>query len=248
MKNHKKQAKRCKNTAHRDQRMQELRDILMSRVPIRIREIVAEGKANDDTWLVNQVQWAKSVNPSDLFAQGKAEEWLVRLTEMFAVLSFVSGGSTAALGTKLFGIEFDAEKIIGRKVRDDRNKPHSNVIYRQEEPFHIPPDTYLAGLTKIDQQAFEENATCALMRPVHPSELRNIPSDIPRPVPENIEFVLVLNPGTQEHVQEHIKPLAGYGEALMVEVSGTSDGDPIHTLIYLTQEQAMRILATESSR
>ncbi len=248
MKNKKKQAKRCKNTAHRDQSMQELRDILRARVPARIREIVAEGKANDDAWMIERIQWAKSVNPADLFAQGKSEEWLTRMTEMFAILSFIPGGSTAALGVNLLGVEFDAEKIIGRKVRIDKKKHHSHVIYRQEDAFHIPPDAYLASITKMDQQAFEKNGTCALMRTVHPLELRNLPSDLPRPVPDNIEFVLVLNPGTPEHVQEHIKPLAGCGEALMVEVSDTADGDPMHACIYLTQEQAMRLLATESSR
>lgn len=113
----KRQRKRsqCKTTAYRDQRMQELRDILNSRVPQRVREIIASGKADDETWLIAQLKEAKSVDPKTLFDQGRSEEWLQCVTEIFAVLSFVPGGSTAALGVKFLGMEFDAAKIAMEK-------------------------------------------------------------------------------------------------------------------------------------
>lgn len=113
-----KKKKHCKKTAHRDNRMQDLRNLLMDSVPRRVREIIDDGKANDDAWLIERIRWAKSVEPSELFAQGKIKEWEDRMTEMFAVLSFMPGGSTGALGgVKLLGLHFDAETIVGRKVR-----------------------------------------------------------------------------------------------------------------------------------
>lgn len=242
MKKRKKQTKKCKNTSHQDQKAQELRDILMTRVPTRVLEIIASGKANDDDWMANRLRWVKSVSSDQLFAEGRAEEWLERMTEAFAVMSFLPGGTTSALGVKLFGLHFDAEKIAGRKVRTDKQDIHSGIIYMQEEPTYYPPDTYIGNLPKLDQHTFKENKACSFIRPIHPMELQKLPSDLPYPVPEGIEHVLVIKPATQEHIQGHIKPLDGAGRMLTMMISDTPDGDPIHACVFLDRNQATKLL------
>lgn len=105
----------------RGQRLQQIREALNVAVPKLIREVKASGKNNQTGFERELNEHVKSgsavqtllAKAADLWVDDKTDECNVQsvyvIAQTLAVLSFAPGGTTAVIGTKFMGLEFDAE-------------------------------------------------------------------------------------------------------------------------------------------
>jgi hypothetical protein len=116
---------RCKILTLRELRLQKIRAALNVVVPKLIREVIESGK-NTQEWFVKELEEnIKNENAiqglldavSRLWIDDKTDDCNVQsvlvIAQTLAYCSFAPGGTTAALGTKFLGLEFDATKPSG---------------------------------------------------------------------------------------------------------------------------------------
>lgn len=121
MAKNRKQHIRCKIMTTREIRLEKIRTALNIAVPKLIREIIKSGKNTQEGFTKELSEHVKNGNAAQGILAGVATLWVDNKTDecnvqsvaliarTLAVCSFAPGGTTAALGTKFMGLEFDAE-------------------------------------------------------------------------------------------------------------------------------------------